>query len=89
MKSNYKAREHKKRMVDLSVNNLKIFLLALMRSEGFGERRLIRVLYEFCELANESKYDNDEMLMIDSIIEKVIGKQMMENIGYEEMELKI
>ena len=83
MKSNYKNRVKKAASLKHTKSDLKLFLLALIRSEGFGEKRLMRVLYEFCELMEETNYNSDEMMIVDSVVEKVLGKDVMKCIGYE------
>lgn len=85
MKSNYKMAQQRKFATDLTRANLKLFLVALMRSEGFGKDRLYRVLYEFCSLVANESYETDEMLMVDKIIESKMGKDFILNIGREKL----
>ena len=88
MKANYKAREQRQKMIDLTANNFKIFLYALHRSEGFGENRLLRVIEECLEVANMTHYNNDDMLIIDRVLEQVLGKDEVTAIGREPLDIK-
>lgn len=71
---------------------LKQFLYALHKSEGYGEIRLLRCLCEWAdtyEYVNDPKNNlNDEMLMIDSVLEKVIGKYTVLSIGRDPINKK-
>lgn len=67
---------------------LKQFLYALHKSEGFGERRLMRVLYEWSEVyaeVNDPKNnDNDEMLIIDAMLDTVVpSRYLTKAVGRE------
>ena len=68
---------------------LKQLLYAIHKSEGFGEQRLLRVLYEWAETSefvrNPKNNENDEMLMIDRVLDKVIPNTVMTSIGYEKL----
>lgn len=82
MKSNYKAKISQNERIEIVRNNLKMLLYALSRSEGFGEKRLLRVMHEFCEVVNNIK-SSDDLMVIDIELEKILGKETMQNIGYE------
>lgn len=67
---------------------LKQFLYALHKSEGFGQNRLLRVLMEWAEVykeANDPKNNaNDEMLMIDRVLDKVVpSRYITKSVGRE------
>ena len=87
MKANYKKREKINERKDLITNTIKIFLLALRHSEGFGKNKLLRVLYEYTQLQNEANFNNDEMLIVDRELEKVLGKEVIDSIGREPFEI--
>ena len=86
MKANYKAREERQKLIDLTANNFKIFLYALHRSEGFGENRLLRVIEECLEVAKLTNYNNEDMLVIDRVLGKVLGEEEIKSIGLEPCE---
>lgn len=73
--------------VELTRKLLKQFLYALCVSEGFGERRLMRVLLTWTEIYKEVKgaNENDAMLTIDSILDKVMPSKYVKAIGYEKL----
>lgn len=81
-----RARERDK-TINQTRQILKQFLYALHKSEGYGETRLLRTLYEWADtyeyVNNPKNNSNDEMLMIDNVLEKVIGKYTVLNIGRE------
>lgn len=83
-----KARERAER-IEWTRKILKQFLYALHKSEGFGEQRLLRVLVEWSEVykfVNDSKNGgNDEMLMIDELLDKVIPSRFISAIGYQKL----
>lgn len=68
---------------------LKQFLYALHKSEGYGEQRLLRVLVEWSEVyefVNDPKNnENDEMLLIDSVLDRVIPSRFVTAIGREKL----
>lgn len=82
-----KLAEERVRRIDDTRRIIKQFLYALHKSEGFGEQRLMRVLLEWTEVykfVNDPKNNkNDEMLMIDSVLNKVIPPRFVSSIGYE------
>lgn len=84
-----KLMEERARKADHTRRIVKQFLFALMKSEGFGEQRLMRVLCEWAdtyEFVNDPKNDaNDEMLMIDRILDTVLPKTVMTAVGYEKL----
>lgn len=84
-----KLMEERARNIAHTRRIVKQFLYALYKSEGFGERRLLRVLDEWAEVyrfVNDPKNDsNDEMLMIDSILDTAIPQTVMSSIGYEKL----
>lgn len=73
--------------VELTRKLLKQFLYALCKSEGFGERRLMRVLLTWTEVYKEAngKNENDAMLTIDSILDRVMPSKYVKAIGYEKV----
>lgn len=63
---------------------LKQFLYALCVSEGFGEKRLMRVLVTWTEIHDKVETDqNNEMMLIDNVLDRVIPSRYVEAIGYE------
>lgn len=66
---------------------LKQFLYALHISEDFGEVRLTRVLLKWTEVFkyvnDPANNQNDSMLMIDNMLEKVMPSRMITAIGRE------
>ena len=84
-----KLMEERARKIDHTRRIVKQFLYALMKSEGFGEQRLMRVLQEWAEtyeFVNDHRNDeNSEMLMIDRILDSVLPKTVMSSIGYEKL----
>ena len=84
-----KLMEERARDIDKTRRLLKQLLYALHVSEGFGEQRLLRVLYEWCEtqeiVKDPKNNENDEMLMIDRVLDKVIPSTVMSTIGYEKL----
>ena len=84
-----KLMEERARDLDKTRRLIKQFLYALYKSEGFGEQRLIRVLYAWCEtqdVVKDPKNDeNDEMLMIDRVLDRVLPPTIMSTIGYEKL----
>lgn len=82
-----KQAEERAKKTDWTRKLLKQFLYALHKSEGFGEQRLIRVLVEWAEtyeFVNDPRNNaNDEMIMIDGLLDKVIPQRFMSSIGYE------
>lgn len=66
------------------ISTVKQMLIAIRNSENFGEQRLIRILKEWVEINSIASKDKDEMLIIDDIISKVLGTEILENIGREE-----
>ncbi len=84
-----KLMEERARDIDKTRRLLKQFLYALYKSEGFGERRLIRVLAEWAEVykfVNDPKNNaNDEMLMIDRVLDTMIPRTVMSAVGYEKL----
>lgn len=84
-----KLMEERARKTDHTRRIVKQFLYALMKSEGFGEQRLVRVLQvwsETYEFVNDHRNDeNTEMLMIDRILDKVLPKTVMSAVGYEKL----
>ena len=84
-----KQAEERAKKTEWTRKLLKQFLYALHKSEGFGEQRLLRVLVEWAEVyetVNDPKNnENDEMLMIDGLLDKVIPSRFMSSIGYEKI----
>lgn len=84
-----KQAEERAKRTEWTRKLLKQFLYALHKSEGFGEQRLLRVLVEWSEtyeVVNDPKNNaNDEMLMIDDLLDKVIPSRFMSSIGYEKI----
>ena len=84
-----KRMEERAREIEHTRRVLKQLLYALHVSEGFGEQRLIRVLYEWCEtnefVRNPKNNENDEMLMIDRVLDKVLPKSVMSAVDYEKL----
>lgn len=84
-----KLMEERARDIDKTRRLLKQFLYALHKSEGYGERRLVRVLAEWASVykfVNDPKNnDNDEMLMIDRVLDGVLPKTVISAIGYEKL----
>lgn len=84
-----KLMEERARELDHTRRVLKQLLYALHKSEGYGEQRLLRVLYEWGEtnefVRNPKNNENDEMLMIDRVLDKVIPKTVMSAVGYEKL----
>lgn len=84
-----KLMEERARDIDKTRRLLKQFLYALYKSEGYGERRLMRVLAEWSEVykfVNDPKNNaNDEMLMIDRVLDTIIPRTVMSSIGYEKL----
>ncbi len=82
-----KLMEERARRIDETRRLLKQFLYALHVSEGFGEQRLIRVLDEWAEVyefvKDHRNNENDEMLMIDRVLDRVLPKTVMTSVGYE------
>ncbi len=69
---------------------LKQFLYALHLSEGFGEKRLLRVLLEWSNVyscVNDPKNNaNDEMLLLDDVLDKVVpSKLITKSVGEEKL----
>ncbi len=84
---NKKAMQHAQD-VEKTRRLLKQFLYALHTSEGFGERRLTRVLIEWSEtykaVMNSEVGEMNEMLMIDRALDKVCPSHIITNsIGRE------
>lgn len=71
---------------------IKQFLYTLYVSEGFGEKRLLRVLLKWADTyawVNDPKNDkNDVLLKIDSILDSVMPPSMVKAIGYEPLKDK-
>lgn len=84
-----KMLEERAKRADWTRRILKQFLYALHTSEGFGEMRLLRVLLEWSEVykkVNDPRNNmNDEMLMIDSVLEKVLPEIGMASVGREKL----
>ena len=85
---NNKAMRQRAEDIEKTRRLLKQFLYALHKSEGFGQNRLLRVLMEWAEVykeVNDPKNDsNDEMLMIDSVLDKVVpSRYITKSIGRE------
>lgn len=84
-----KLMEERARKIDHTRRILKQFLYALYKSEGYGERRLIRVLAEWAEVykfvSDPKNNENDEMLMIDRVLDTLIPQTVMSSIGYEKL----
>ena len=68
---------------------LKQFLYALHKSEGYGEERLTRVLVEWAEtyeiVKDPKNNENDEMLMIDRVLDRILPPRVMDAVGYEKL----
>ena len=81
--------EQRARDIDKTRRLLKQFLYALHISEGFGERRLVRVVYEWSQVYEYVKdpknNENDEMLMIDRVLDNVLPRTILSSIGYEKL----
>lgn len=84
-----KMLEERVAKADFTRRLLKQFLYALHVSEGFGEGRLLSVLITWSKVyqkVNDPKNDaNDEMLMIDSVLSKVLPDIGMKSIGHEKL----
>ena len=84
-----KLMEQRAKDIDKTRRLLKQFLYALHISEGFGERRLIRVVYEWSQVYEHVKdpknNENDEMLMIDRVLDNVLPRTVLSSIGYEKL----
>lgn len=84
-----KAAEEKARDIQKARRLLKQLLYALHKSEGFGEDRLTRVLVEWGEtheiVKDPRNNENDEMLMIDRVLDKVLPPRVMDAVGYEKL----
>ena len=84
-----KLMEQRARDIDKTRRLLKQFLYALHVSEGFGERRLVRVAYEWSQVYKYVKdpknNENDEMLMIDRVLDNVLPRTVLSSIGYEKL----
>lgn len=78
--------------VEMTRQLLKQFLYALHVSEDYGENRLLRVLVTWSEVYKKVKDpkndENDEMLMIDRVLDKVIGPRYVKCIGRENLKDK-
>ena len=89
MSSVSKLMEERARKIDHTRRIVKQFLYALVKSEGYGEQRLMRVLKEWAdtyEFVNDPKNDeNTEMLMIDRVLDSVLPKTVMSAVGYEKL----
>ena len=79
----------KERAMDIEKTRrlLKQFLYALYLSEGFGEKRLMRVLatwsHVYKTVRDHKSDENTEMLMIDRVLDNIIPKTYMSAVGYE------
>lgn len=84
-----KRMEQRAKDVEKTRRLLKQFLYALHVSEGFGERRLVRVVYEWSQVYehvnNPKNNENDEMLMIDKVLDNILPKPILSSIGYEKL----
>lgn len=84
-----KLMEERARKINHTRRIVKQFLYALMKSEGYGEQRLMRVLTEWAEtyeFVNDPKNDeNSEILMIDRVLDNVLPKTVMSVVGYEKL----
>lgn len=84
-----KLMEERARDIDKTRRLLKQFLYALHKSEGFSEKRLLRVLTEWADVykfVNDPKNNaNDEMLMIDRVLDTLIPRTIMSAVGYEKL----
>ena len=84
-----KEMEERAKNATLTRRIIKQLLYALHVSEGFGEQRLMRVLYEWTEVykfVNDPKNDlNSEMLLIDKLLDSVLPERVMSSVGYEKL----
>jgi hypothetical protein len=81
--------EERARKIDHTRRIVKQFLYALVKSEGYGEQRLMRVLKVWSEtydFVNDHRNDeNTEMLMIDRVLDTALPKTVMSAVGYEKL----
>lgn len=67
------------------VVTIKQMLVAIRKSENFGEDRLMRVLQEWVELDKTTYADEDTLFLIDDVISKILGKDILKVIGKEKL----
>lgn len=77
-----------KRVNDITIvkNTLKQLLYVLHVQNGYGEKRLLRLLHDWAELQDyiiSSDDSNTELLLVDRMLDEVFPAGVVSVIGYE------